>query len=124
MLQFLQSKGIEVNGIDLIYDNTQNFFEWDGFADLIITNPPYSKAQRFIEHAKARCSTLILLLRLNFLASIKRHSFWDEYKPDTLFVLSKRPSFDGYGTDMTEYAWYVWQNDTKNIEKGIYHIKP
>ena len=55
---------------------------------------------------------------------MKRHSFWDDHKPDTLFVLSKRPSFDGNGTDMTEYAWFVWQNDTNHIEQGIHHIKP
>lgn len=124
MLKFLDSKGIKVDGIDLLYDSKQNFFNWQGFVDLIITNPPYTKAQSFIEYAKPRCNTLILLLRINFLASMKRHSFWDDHKPDTLFVLSKRPSFDGNGTDMTEYAWFVWQNDTKHIEQGIHHIKP
>jgi hypothetical protein len=118
----LIQNGVESRGIDT--NKGENFFDWDGYVDLIMGNPPYSIAQRFIEHALPRCGTLIFLLRLNFLGSLKRKEFWNQNKPDTLFVLSKRPSFRMTGTDMTEYAWYVWQNEAKHIDQGIHHINP
>jgi len=130
MFLFLEEHGLKVDGRDQIYESDttglddESFFSWNGTADLIITNPPFSKAAQFIHHAMPRCKTLILLLRLNFLASQKRYPLFKEHKPDALFVLSKRPSFNGKGTDNADYAWFVWQNDAKHIEQGIHHIKP
>lgn len=124
MFLFLEEQGISVDGGDTIYDETESFYNWNGKADLIITNPPFSKASDFIEYAMPRCKTLILLLRLNFLASQKRYPLFKENKPDALFVLSKRPSFNGKGTDNADYAWFVWQNEEKHIEAGIHHILP
>jgi hypothetical protein len=85
----LIQNGVESRGIDT--NKGENFFDWDGYVDLIMGNPPYSIAQRFIEHALPRCG---------------------------------RPSFRMTGTDMTEYAWYVWQNEAKHIDQGIHHINP
>ena len=106
--------------------------------DLIITNPPFSKALPFLEKSLCEAKTVIYLLRLNFLASQGRKEFWSQYPPDYLFVLSKRPCFVwtcktggckkkypvgikactcggrvGPGTDATEYAWFVW--DSANL---------
>jgi hypothetical protein len=106
--------------------------------DLIITNPPFSKALEFLEKSLKEAKTVIYLLRLNFLASQKRREFWSTYPPDHIFVLSTRPCFVwkcktkgckkkypvgtkvcscggkvGPGTDATEYAWFVW--DTAGI---------
>ncbi len=79
--------------------------------DLIFTNPPYSQAKEIIEHALTTWpyATVVMLLRLNFLGSQKRHDFWQAYPPNELHVLSCRPSFTGRGTDATEYAWFVWR---------------
>jgi len=50
-----------------------------------------------------------MLLRLNFLASRKRHGWWNLHRPSALFVLSQRPSFTEDGqTDATDYAWFYW----------------
>lgn len=80
--------------------------------DVIMTNPPFSLAQEFItkclEDYKPRRT--IMLLRLNFLASQKRKEFWQKYPPSRIYVLSKRPSFTGNGTDSQDYAWFVWDN--------------
>lgn len=78
----------------------------------IITNPPYSMAEEFIEHSHYLTEGLdcdiIMLLRLNFLGSQKRYNFWSRHPVNNLYVLSKRPSFTGEGTDATEYAWFIW----------------
>lgn len=76
--------------------------------DLIITNPPFSLAQEFLDKSLEEGKTVCYLLRLNFLGSQKRHEWWQGRTPDKLIVLSRRPSFTGKGTDATEYAWFVW----------------
>jgi hypothetical protein len=77
--------------------------------DLIITNPPFSLALPFLVKSLEEAKTVVYLLRLEFLGSAKRKSFWDQFPPSHLYVLSNRPSFTkDNGTDMTEYAWFVW----------------
>lgn len=80
--------------------------------DLIITNPPYSYAQEFIDHARKFLrgpeSALCFLLRINFLGAQKRASWWRENGPSGIYVTPRRPSFRKGKTDATEYAWFLW----------------
>lgn len=97
--------------------------EFDTDADLIITNPPFSKALEFLEKSlSCDWATVIYLMRLNFLGSQKRKEFWNLHRPSHLYVLSKRPSFtDNGNTDSTEYAWFCFQKSTLMIDPpGIY----
>ena len=118
---FLDDKGLKDIDTCEIQDD-MDFMDYTGNVDLIFTNPPFSMAQEFIEKSLIHADTVIMLLRLNFLGAQKRHKFWVENEPDALFILSKRPSFTGKGTDSTEYAWFVWQKGDKYIQPGIYHI--
>lgn len=119
--EFLEFVGVEkVEALDIQYG--EDFFAYEGHVDLILTNPPYSIAEEFVIKALHHADTVVMLLRLNFLGAQKRYKFWIENEPDALFVLSKRPSFTGKGTDSTEYAWFVWQNKEKHIPSGIQHI--
>lgn len=77
--------------------------------DVILTNPPYSIAQEFVEEALRRADHVVMLLRLNFLGSKKRSAFFRKNAPD-VYVLPKRPSFINGRTDSTEYAWFHWQS--------------
>ena len=93
---------------------TEDFFETDKtiFWDVIIGNPPFSLAQEFIEHSLKLLNPggrLIFLLRTNFLESQKRFEWWQDKIPTRLYVLSKRPSFTGKGTDATSYSWFIWE---------------
>ena len=76
-------------------------------ADVLITNPAFSLATGFVPWALTRARIVVLLLRLNFLASAKRAPFFHEHPP-SLYVLPNRPDFTGDGGDMTEYAWFAW----------------
>lgn len=80
-------------------------------AGLVLMNPPFSKALAFVIHGinetaphGASCAAL---LRLGMAAGQKRAKFWSQ-NPADVFVLPRRPSFTGGGTDRTEYAWFVW----------------
>lgn len=79
--------------------------------DLIIMNPPFSRAFEFIARARElvkRGGTVCALLRVNVVAGKCRAEFHRKH-PSNMHVLSKRPSFTGGGrTDATEYGWFVW----------------
>jgi len=91
--------------------------------DLIVTNPPFSLALEFLQKSLGEAYTVIYLLRLNFLGSQTRKQFWNENPPSHVFVLSKRPSFTGNGTDSCEYAWFVWRGiNCMKRKPGIYVI--
>lgn len=100
------SKAKERHGEGITWRNALVAEPWP-YASQIITNPPYSLAQEFIDRAIKTERDAAFLLRINFLGSQKRAAFHREH-PCDLFVLPKRPSFTNGGTDATEYAWYVW----------------
>jgi hypothetical protein len=72
-----------------------------------LTNPPYAQAMDFVKAALDHCDSVAMLLRLNWLASEER-SVWLRGCPPAVYVLPNRPSFDGEGTDATDYAWMAW----------------
>lgn len=81
------------------------------FADkrysVAITNPPFRLAQQFIDACLTCADTVVMLLRLSYLASISRWEFMTTRTPD-VYVLPNRPSFVDGRTDATEYGWFVW----------------
>ena len=92
--------------------------------DLIITNPPFSKAKEFLEKSLTEANSVWYLLRVNFLASKNRVDWWQDKLPTHLLILSARPSFTGKGTDATEYAWFGWDyNNTCKLRQGV-HVLP
>lgn len=87
--------------------------------DIIIGNPPYSLAIEFVEKCLdclKENGKLIFLLRTAFLESKSRHEFWQKNPLNGLYVLSKRPSFTGKGTDATSYSWFIWDKSTNKQE--------
>jgi hypothetical protein len=84
----------------------------DGLGDepTFIGNPPYRDAMAFIEQSLRLAGpggTVCFLLRLAWLAGQKRRDFHQQHPAD-IYVLSRRPSFTGKGTDATDYAWFAW----------------
>lgn len=92
---------LSIESTDTVYRDPQ--------VDLIITNPPFSLALQFLEKSLSEAPTVVYLLRLRFLASVKRGAWWHMHPPTHQFVLSKRPSFTGDGrNDSADYAWFAW----------------
>lgn len=86
----------------------------------IVTNPPFSIAQEFCDHAIKHADHVVMLLRLNFLGSQKRAAWWRANGPSAIFVLSHRPDFTGGGGDSCEYGWFYWSKSP--IKQGIFHL--
>jgi len=75
---------------------------------VIITNPPYRIAWELLHKIlnKFQNAHVILLLRVNFIASQTRHAFMSTFMPD-IYVLPNRPGFKAWGkTDSPEYGWF------------------
>jgi len=80
--------------------------------DLIITNPPFSLAMNFLKKALIVSERRVaMLFRLGFFGSKKRNDFWLNNMPKYCFIHSRRPSFDGGGSDNSEYMHCVWALD-------------
>lgn len=88
----------------------------------IITNPPFSLAQEFLDKSLREAQFVAYLLRINFLGGQCRHDWWQGLEPHHLYVLSRRPDFSGEGGDATEYAWFVWDNLDICIRKPGLHM--
>jgi hypothetical protein len=82
-------------------------------ADITISNPPFNCALDFIKHAMSvtvQGGWVIMLLRLNFLESVTRKEFFDQYMPKYIFVHHRRMSFtDDGATDSVAYAHFCWK---------------
>lgn len=89
--------------------------------DVIITNPPFNMALDMIRKALEDVKDggyVAMLLRLNFIGSKGRKSFFDENMPKYLFIHHERISFTGDGKkDSIEYAHFVWQKNYKGDTK-------
>lgn len=110
-------------GIEAIWRRDFLTYRFDTRFDLIIGNPPFHHAQEFIEKALTLAPTVVFLLRLGFLASIKRYPFWLRCPPARVFVLPKRPSFtaDG-GVDRYDYAFVGWRS--MSYETRLHWLPP
>lgn len=83
--------------------------------DRIIANPPFSQAEDFVRHALkflSKNGKMAFLLRLPFIASVKRHLLFKEHQPSQVLVLSQRPKFGGTNIDSCDYAWFVWEKQS------------
>lgn len=82
--------------------------------DRIVANPPFSQAEEFVRHAYEFLKPngrMAFLLRLPFIASVKRYPLFKELKPSEIHVLSQRPKFGGTNIDSCDYAWFVWDRN-------------
>jgi len=111
----------------------RDFFDLEApprFYDWIVTNPPFSLAQEFIDRSLLLATNVVMLLRLNFLESEVRREWWQTRLPTAIYVLSQRPGFldaagnriggaNGKGgTDSCAYGWFVWST----LYSGIHVI--
>ena len=97
-------------------------------AKLVITNPPFSLADKFILKARRNCpyAELVFLLRLGFLASQERVSLWREVGEPDLWIYLNRPSYVSkkpgrLDTDKYDYGWFIWPPG-KRSQGAIGHL--
>jgi hypothetical protein len=75
--------------------------------DIIITNPPYSKKDKFIEKCYETGKPFALLLPVSSMQGIKRGAMFNKNGIEIL-VLNKRIDFTGKGSPHFGVAWFCW----------------
>lgn len=117
-----------VVGVDLVdrgYDNTivSNYFDYRFDGDFnVVTNPPYSMAQEFLEHSMDNLKEgkkVAMFLKIQFLEGAKRRELFKKYPPKVVHVFSKRQNPWRNGSPVDEkgkpwsstmcFAWFVWE---------------
>lgn len=92
--------------------------------DCIVTNPPFSKANEFILHAKKIATKkIIFLMPLSYLHGKNRFdTIWTdkEFPLKCVYIFTRYPLLENeiredgkYKTGMQVYAWYVWDKEWK-----------
>ena len=124
----------EIIGYDLVdrgYPNTivsnylTNDFGKDKY-DSIITNPPYSLAQEFLEKSMSiinKNGKIAMFLKIQFLEGIARKEMFNKYPPKYVYVFTKRQNPLRNGSPVDEngkawastmcFAWFVWEEGFK-----------
>lgn len=100
------------DGIDFLETNLDLFpCNW------IITNPPWSLAEKFIKHSFELKVPFAMLLKQHFWNAKKRYSLFKECTPKYVLPLTWRPDFcykqRGSGSPLLDVMWCVWDGDTK-----------
>lgn len=123
MVRRLEHAGASVYATDLIQYGqhpTGDFLtsDWPLFMEdtCIWTNPPFSKADKFIEHARKtlKASLLVLLLKSTYYHAERRtlKHFSDELlQPSYVLPLTFRLDFEKLGKPAMECSWFIWDSD-------------
>jgi len=106
------TKILKENGYEVISTHKKDFdfltdkpdFEFD----MIITNPPYSIKDSFIEKCYEYGKPFCLLLPLTSLEGIKRGKLFSS-NGIQLIVLDKRVDFNGKGSCWYNTSWFCWR---------------
>lgn len=90
------------------------------FFDLVIGNPPFSRAEEHIKLARERARWVAFLLRLSMLGSQRRAStLWSQPGLYSVRPLARRPAFIRPGkplrSDNSEYAIFLWQRGYQGV---------
>lgn len=124
--EVLKSRGYIVRSTDLINrgygDGNIDFLETtEHFNGDIITNPPYSLAQKFVEHALdlvCEGNRVAMFLKLTFLEGKNRRLMFEKYPPEVIYVSSSRlqcamnGDFETYkkgSGSAIAYGWFIWR---------------
>lgn len=118
----LIDRGYGIPGIDFLEPSA---LEW-GRYDAVIMNPPYKLTQKFIVKSLRHAPVVCAFLRLSFLESIERRSFFKTHPPLIVAVFSKRAKSEKNGnfkrvnkkgkksSGSVAYAWFIFTRDNLN----------
>lgn len=92
-----------------------NFFDEKKYYDIIIANPPYSKKNKFINHARRVAKDIYMILPLNVCNYNEFHneflnnlSFMGKYLMTPKFFMDKEENYGLRRGGISAYAWFHW----------------
>ena len=122
----LEEKGFKTISTDIIYDEKYDFLKWNpeyNEFDCIITNPPFSLKQEFLERCYEIGKPFALLLPLTTFETKKRQDLFKKYGVQVIFfdkrINFETPSGKGSGSWFAT-AWFTWG---LNLPKDLMFVK-
>lgn len=112
MVNVMRGRGYDVIGTDI--QGGVDFLTADkpGRVDWIITNPPFSISEKFINRCLEHEVPFALLLKSQYWHAKKRLKLFREHPPRFVLPLSWRPDFlfkeRGRGSPLMDVMWCVW----------------
>ena len=97
---------MEKNGYSVVCSD--DFFNDFPEYDILITNPPFSIKDKFLEEAYKRGKPFAILLPITALEGIKRQEMYKKYGIEILFP-AKRIDFNGKKAPWFYCAWFCWK---------------
>lgn len=105
----LYDRGYGKSGVDFpLTDCCREFAHW------IITNPPFSQSEEFIERCIKQGVSFALLFKSQYWHATGRKAIFDKYRPQAVLPLTWRPNFlfadktRKNGKPLMEVYWTVW----------------
>lgn len=100
--------GLQNSGISCVGSGDKDFFECGPYEvfDGVVTNPPYSKKDKFIEHCYNLGKPFALLLPVTAIQGQRRGSLFIE-RGISLLVYNKRIDFTGKKSPTFGVAWFM-----------------
>lgn len=99
----IENNGFGVPRIDFLTYQQEEKFDW------IITNPPFSIAEKFIRRAWDTGKNFSFLLKTQFWNAACRIETFEECRPSYVLPLTWRPDFTGGGGALMDMSWIVWE---------------
>ena len=117
----MKKLNFNVTANDLYYKNKINFLDYNKKHKTIITNPPFSEFDAFVEHAKKTATEKIYMIgKTNFFGAYKRHydGIWNGLKKIYVFnrQIDYRSEYDANGLfscGCLVSGWFVWEKGYK-----------
>jgi len=111
MVKVMEEYGYKVTGSDIQGDEDYLKIPTKE-CDWIITNPPFSVSQEFIERSIQHGKPFALLLKSQYWHAKKRLELFRNFPPSYILPLTWRPDFlfgkRGSGSPLMDVMWVVW----------------
>ena len=101
--------GFRKHGYNIVSSDDRDFFDCtrSDIYDGVITNPPYSKKDKFLERCYELGKPFALLLPVTSFQGSKRGKMFME-KGMSALVYNNRIDFTGKGSPTFGNAWFIW----------------
>lgn len=128
MVNAIKEYGYDVVGTDIQTGTDFLTADIPDGIDWIITNPPFSVSESFIERCIWSKKPFALLLKAQYWHAKRRVNLFREHPPKYILPLSWRPDFmmgkRGCGSPLLDVMWCVWETDFLSYPNYIILEKP
>lgn len=108
MTSVIRANGYNCIGTDILFGEDFITVDQKEPFDWIITNPPFSIADKFIERAAKIGKPFAFLLKSQYWHAVKRYDLFLNHRPSYVLPLTRRPDFTGKGASLMDVVWVVW----------------